>query len=107
MVAVEGLQVFVNGDLAEPWTNQESSGERLEIIVGDDAPPVAGAVPILTVDHQESTPHFWYVVRAWETAQIGFGVSGPGFGDSRATPQTQDPRPKTPAKRLGTGHSRL
>jgi len=86
IVSLEGLQGFINGDLAEPWTNQETSGERLEIIVGDDAPPVSGAVPILTVDHQETSPHFWYIVRAWETAEIEI--------DKRK-------------KRLGTGHSRL
>lgn len=103
IVSLEGLQGFINGDLAEPWINQESSGERLEIIVGDDAPPVAGAVNILTVDYQETAPHFWYVVRAWETAEI----SGPGSRVSAPGTQTPDPRPKTPKKRLGTGHSRL
>ncbi|HRY52023.1 MAG TPA: phage terminase large subunit family protein [Candidatus Paceibacterota bacterium] len=60
-----GLQGFINGDLAEPWENQDSRMERLELIAPPDAPPPAEAVPILTVDCQAVSPYFWFVVRAW------------------------------------------
>jgi len=60
-----GLQGFINGDLAEPWENQDSRIERLELIAPPDAPPPAEAVPILTVDCQAVSPYFWFVVRAW------------------------------------------
>ncbi len=60
-----GLQAFVNGDLAEPWENQEAQKERVEIIVSSRTEPIDGAVRIMTVDHQYRAPAFWYVIRDW------------------------------------------
>lgn len=63
--SVQGVQGFINGDLAEPWENQESLSARVELVVEDDARPIEKAFPILTVDHQHRAPQFWYVVREW------------------------------------------
>lgn len=73
--SLEGLQGFINGDLAEPWENQEARSERIEVVAAPDAPPISGAVPILTVDHQLTSPHFWYVARAWnkDSRLLDFG----------------------------------
>jgi len=61
-----GLQGFVNGDLAEPWESQDTRAERTEIILRDEAPPLPGApVRIMTVDCQQTSPHFYVVVRDW------------------------------------------
>lgn len=60
-----GLQGFVNGELAEPWENQDTRGDRIEIITGPDAQPIEGAVKFLTVDVQLVAPYFWFIVREW------------------------------------------
>lgn len=62
--SLEGLQGFVNGDLGEPWQNQDSAADRTEIIVtggtlGKDA------VKVLSVDVQRKAPFFWYTVIEW------------------------------------------
>ncbi len=63
--SILGLQGFINGYLAEPWENQSAPREREELIVS--GAEVLGGKPLrlLTVDHQASAPHFWYVVREW------------------------------------------
>jgi hypothetical protein len=64
--SLEGLQGFVNGDLAEPWLNQdERSSERIEIIVPRDAPEIQDGVKIMTVDRQLLAPNFWFTIRTW------------------------------------------
>lgn len=61
-----GLQGFVNGALAEPWESQDKRSERTEIILRDAAPPLPGQpVRILTVDCQQTSPHFYLVARDW------------------------------------------
>lgn len=63
-----GLQGFVNGDLAEPWENQDSRSERVEIIVrGAEADKPVGdqTVRLLTADVQAVSPYFWAVARDW------------------------------------------
>ena len=71
--SLAGLQGFINGDLAEPWQNQDTAGERNEVIVSAGDPALDGAERFLTADYQLKSPHFWYVVRQWTKA-----------GDSRA-----------------------
>jgi len=61
----QGLQSFINSDLAEPWENQEQAAVRIELMVREDSQPLDGAQRIMTVDYQEKHPYFWYVVRAW------------------------------------------
>jgi predicted RNA-binding Zn-ribbon protein involved in translation (DUF1610 family) len=64
--SMQGLQGFVNGDLAEPWESQDSRQERTEIILRGDADPLPGApMRIMTVDCQQTSPHFYYVIRDW------------------------------------------
>jgi len=64
-----GLQGFINGTLAEPWEHQDSRSERIEIVARGDVPlDDTTPVKILTVDHQQIAPYFWYVVRAWTIA---------------------------------------
>jgi hypothetical protein len=59
-----GLQGFINGDLAEPWENQDSRSERTEIIVRENVAPIAEDTGrILTVDYQQNAPYFWFVAR--------------------------------------------
>jgi hypothetical protein len=60
-----GIQDFINGELAEPWENQESRGERLELVSPPDAPPLPESVPLMTVDVQAVSPYFWVIIRAW------------------------------------------
>lgn len=60
-----GLQGFVNGNLAEPWENQSAPRQREEIIVAGAEGLSEKAVKFLTVDCQAVSPHFWFVVRAW------------------------------------------
>lgn len=60
-----GLQGFVNGNLAEPWENQSAPRQRDEIIVAGTDGLSEKAVKFLTVDCQAVSPHFWFVVRAW------------------------------------------
>jgi hypothetical protein len=63
--SLQGLQGFINGDLAEPFESQETRSQRVEIVVQGDAPKIEGAIKLLTADYQLTTPHFWYVVREW------------------------------------------
>lgn len=82
-----GLQGFVNGDLAEPWQNQDSRSERVEIITRPEDPPLAGT-RILTADYQQNAPRVWYVVREWKPlGLLPPDLQGPptagGPGDSR------------------------
>jgi hypothetical protein len=62
-----GLQGFINGDLAEPMEGQDTRRERVEIIVrGDENPiPAEGFQQLLTVDVQESAPHFFFIRQLW------------------------------------------
>lgn len=70
-----GLKGFVQNELAEPWSNQESRGDRVELVTGADAKPIAGAVKMLTVDVQLVAPYFWFIVREWngDSRLLDFG----------------------------------
>jgi len=57
-----GLQSFINGTLAEPWENQETKTDRVEIITDSE---FAGGRRYMTVDVQAVAPFFWWVVREW------------------------------------------
>jgi phage terminase large subunit GpA-like protein len=63
--SVLGLQGFVNGNLAEPWENQSAPRQREELVVAGAEAVGDDAVKIMSVDCQASSPHFWFVVRAW------------------------------------------
>lgn len=57
-----GLQSFVNGMLAEPWENQDSQPERVEVISDSEMPE---ARRYLTADVQAAAPFLWWVCREW------------------------------------------
>lgn len=63
-----GLQGFINGALAEPFENQDTRGERIELVTPRDAEPLAESVNIMAVDCQVVGAKFWWVVRAWAPA---------------------------------------
>ena len=63
-----GLQGFINGDLAEPYQAQDTIGQRVEIVKAR-IETTAEWKPLLTVDYQEKSPHFWYVVRQWNAGK--------------------------------------
>lgn len=59
-----GLQGFINGDLAEPYTGQDTLKQRTELIT-NRVEVTAEWRKLLTVDCQEKSPRHWYVVRQW------------------------------------------
>jgi hypothetical protein len=64
--SVQGLQDFINGDLAEPYVAQDIQGRK------DTASRIeVGAEwhKIMSVDVQQKAPLFWFVKRAWSGDQ--------------------------------------
>jgi hypothetical protein len=65
---VDGLQSFIQNELAEPFEDQNNRDERTEIVVtadGEGAQLGTNPVKYLTVDVQAREPNFWWVVREW------------------------------------------
>lgn len=65
--SLQGLQGFINGDLAEPYQSQDMMQKRTAMItdrvrIEVDAP----WLKMLTFDCQAKSPHFWFVARAWK-----------------------------------------
>jgi DNA-directed RNA polymerase subunit RPC12/RpoP len=60
-----GLQGFINGDLAEPYVDQDREAVRTERVSERYELNAKDGRPMMTVDHQQNAPHFWYVVRHW------------------------------------------
>ena len=58
------LQIFANGELAEPWFNQVAS-KRSELIISTSTPHEGEWFNFLTADYHYNAPFLWYVVRAW------------------------------------------
>lgn len=74
--SIQGLQGFINSDLAEPYQAQELMRERIEII--SKRIQITGEWnKLLTVDCQARAPHFWYVARAWNGADSEGIEAGP------------------------------
>ena len=65
-----GLQGFINGDLAEPFLNQDTRSERVEIVTEslNEEPGTKNEEPIrlMAVDCQGRAPFFWYAVREFK-----------------------------------------
>lgn len=62
-----GLQGFINGDLAEPFVNQDTRSERVEVVtdsLGEDKQNEE-PVRLMAVDCQGKAPFFWHVVREY------------------------------------------
>lgn len=62
---LQGLQGFINGDLAEPYLSQDISQDRRGLVT-HNLEVTDEWQPLLTVDCQAKSPSFWYVVRVWK-----------------------------------------
>jgi hypothetical protein len=62
--SLQGLQGFINGDLAEPYQSQDRQSERVELVT-NRIEVTAEWKKLLTGDCQYKAPHYWCVVRAW------------------------------------------
>jgi hypothetical protein len=74
-----GLQGFINGDLAEPWENQDGRAERIEIVTER---PIEESVRQLTADVQAVAPFIWWTVREWHKGHSR--LVGAGWADDFA-----------------------
>jgi hypothetical protein len=64
--SLQGLQGFINGDLAEPYQSQDIASQRVAIITDRVRVEVTTEwKKILTLDCQQRAPYFWHVARAW------------------------------------------
>lgn len=62
-----GLQSFINGDLAEPYESQDKRGPRVELVSKPDAEGKPGEwSKLMTVDRQNTNPHFYWLIRRWK-----------------------------------------
>lgn len=76
--SLNGLQGFINGDLAEPFIGQDTAGKRIEKIIPNVAVSTAEEnkdVYLLTVDSQAR--RFWFVVCKWTPREIVEGKNSP------------------------------
>jgi len=62
--SLQGLQGFINGDLAEPWESQDTLGDRVELVSARMELQATGT-PVMTIDCQATSPFFWWVIRVW------------------------------------------
>lgn len=60
--SAQGLQDFINSDLAEPYVAQDLQG-RKDLTSSIEAG--AEWKKIMSVDVQAKSPYFWFIVRAW------------------------------------------
>ena len=66
--SLRGLQGFVNSECAEPWENQDTRGERLELVCdslddGEEKKENLQSAKMLAIDVQQKSPNFWHVAR--------------------------------------------
>lgn len=61
--SMNGLQGFINGMLSEPWENQETQQERVEVVSDQE---MREARRYLTADVQAAAPFIWWVCREWK-----------------------------------------
>jgi hypothetical protein len=65
--SLQGLQDFINSDLAEPYMAQDMGSGRKKVIEHNlESEAAGGWVKFMSVDCQQKAPYFWYVVRAWK-----------------------------------------
>jgi hypothetical protein len=68
-----GLQGFINGNLAEPWEQQDLQPERSET---SSAVSVEGGRRYLTADVQAVAPFLWWVCREWKDGNSTLVAAG-------------------------------
>jgi len=61
--SIQGLQGFINGDLAEPYQAQDTMRRRTEVV--SEIEVTAEWIKMLTADCQFKAPYFRVCVRAW------------------------------------------
>lgn len=61
--SIDGIHGFINSECAEPWESQGEMANRIEIVTDELEPMPDDNIPILTMDFQKKSPHFWFVVR--------------------------------------------
>jgi hypothetical protein len=66
--SLDGPRGFINSDLAEPYGGQDTIGKRIEEV--SKVEDCSAWNKLLTVDCQQKSPHFWYVMRAYGESQI-------------------------------------
>lgn len=71
--SANGLQGFINGELAEPYMRQDRMTERVNVIRGR-LEVTAEWRKILTSDCQRRAPFFHYVIRAWNGTDASHGL---------------------------------
>jgi len=76
--SIDGVKGFINSDLAEPDCNQSVGIDR----VGQAGKHIELSkewLLILSVDFQQISPYFWYVVRAWNGTDASHGIECGSF----------------------------
>lgn len=63
--SLQGLQGFINSDLAEPYQSQDLSSERVELVRQVQIEITAEWRKLITADAQQKWPYLWFVLRAW------------------------------------------
>lgn len=64
--SLNGLQDFINSDLAEPYANQDLSRERIELVTPSRIERGSEWKGLLSADYQQKSPRLWFVVRFWD-----------------------------------------
>jgi DNA-directed RNA polymerase subunit RPC12/RpoP len=63
--SILGLQGFINGDLAEPFVDQDRQAKRTEGISDKIEFEGKPGVMLMTIDCQQLAPYFWWLIRVW------------------------------------------
>lgn len=72
--SIDGVKGFINSDLAEPDVNQSAKVDKIGAASANIE--ITGEwLKILSCDHQEKPPYFWWVVRAWNGADAAHGLA--------------------------------
>lgn len=71
--SVEGVKGFINSDLAEPDMNQSVSTDKVGM-AGAHIEITKQWITIISVDHQEKAPYFWWLARAWNGTDAAHGL---------------------------------
>lgn len=87
--SIDGPKGFINSDLAEPDCNQAVSIDRAGN-AGKHIEVTGEWLKILSVDHQQIAPYFWYVVRAWNGSDKSHGIEYDSFNQWHEMDEVQE-----------------
>ncbi len=71
--SLDGPRGFINSDLAEPYASQDVQSSRIERVM--ELPFGSDWRKLMTIDCQQKSPHFWYIIRAFGGKDI-IGLKG-------------------------------